>query len=109
MWYRVPVSRRCLLFTFKINGANHDVTLAEEDLDGMKEIKEKLARSRGGRQKWKQGASLSEEDFGRPTAKNESEELLDMRIKEHEEAISTAVLGSEVVGNGRPPHLGSPM
>ena len=76
--------------SFKINGANHDVTLAEEDLDGMKEIKEKLARSRGGRQKWKQGASLSAEDIGRLTAKNESEELLDKRIKEQEEAINRA-------------------
>ena len=44
----------------------------------MKEIKENLARARGGRQQWKQGASLSEEDLGRPTAKNESEELLMM-------------------------------
>ena len=47
--------------SFKINGANHDVTLAEEDLDGMKEIKEKRARSRGGRQKWKQGATPDRE------------------------------------------------
>ena len=43
---------------------------ATTPLSDSKDSKEKLARSRGGRQKWKQGASLSEEDLGRLTAKN---------------------------------------
>ena len=63
---------------------------ATTPLSDSKDSKEKLARSRGGRQKWKQGASLSEEDLGRLTAKNESEDLLDRHIKEQEEAINRA-------------------